>query len=286
MLRGLARVSLPWLLLVTAVTPGFSWWDKGHILITEMASERLPGDLPAFLAERKASLCYFSTSPDNWRQGGDALRLAEAPNHFLDIESIPELACTIYQFPDRYSAILAFWARGDSVQNVGLLPYQILECYERLVVEFRRYRAAKGDTMGCEDAVIASAGLMAHYVGDVTQPLHTTIHYNGRRDDEGRVVSQKGIHARFEGRFVQDYISREDCLRYVGQVRVSPDPKAEVTAAIMDSHRLVDEVYRLDREGKLAGPDEEAISFVARQLGEGARLLGTLWATAWAESGR
>ena len=185
-----------WMIFVLTASPASSWWDKGHRLITEIAVTKLPADVPSFLKEQKATLAYLSTEPDNWRKYGDAVRIAEGPNHYIDLEAISPQVETIKPLPDRYSALLSYWTKGDSAQHVGLLPYQILEYYQRLKGEFKRYREGTVDRHAVEVAVVAYAGLMSHYVGDVSQPLHTTIHFNGRVNERREVIAQKGIHAK------------------------------------------------------------------------------------------
>jgi hypothetical protein len=247
---------------------------------------KLPSDAPAFLKEQKALLTYTSTEPDNWRKYGNILRQAERPNHYLDLEEIDGAAGTLLPLSDRHTAILSYWARGDSVQDVGLLPYSILEYYQLLRGEFKRYRQQGAERKVLEAAIAVYAGLMSHYVGDVSQPLHTTIHYDGRVNEKREVVSQKGIHARFEGPFVERYIRLEECLTFVDVPRVYADPSAEVVKAILASHHLVDTVYQLDAAGKLDHPDQETIEFVQRRIAAGAQLLVDLWYTAWVESGK
>ncbi|MBI4530615.1 MAG: hypothetical protein HY709_03750 [Candidatus Latescibacteria bacterium] len=275
-----------WLLLITTASPAFPWWDTGHVLIAEIALIQLPPDVPEFLKEQKATLTYMSTEPDNWRKYGDALRLAEGPNHYLDLETIDKHVEAVTPLSDRYSAIFSYQAKGDSVQHVGLLPYQILEYYQRLKGEFKRYRERTVDQKAIEAAIVVYAGLMSHYVGDVSQPLHTTIHFNGRVNERREVIAQKGIHSRFEGPFVERYIHVADCLKFVDAPRVCADPSAEVMKAILASHRLVDTVYQLDATGKLDQPDQETIEFVQRRIAAGAQLLVDLWYTAWVESGK
>lgn len=285
--RRMAKFTIyVWLILASATSPVLGWWDKGHILITEMAVAKLPADVPEFLKEQKATLAYLSTEPDNWRKYGDEVRIAEGPNHYIDLEAVNPDIEGIKLLSDRYSAILSYWARGDSVQHVGLLPYQILEYYQRLKGEFKRYREGTSDRKALEAAIVVYAGLMSHYVGDVSQPLHTTIHFNGRVNEKREVVTQKGIHAKFEGPFVEQYIRLEGCLKFIEAPCVYNDPLAGIIEGIFTSHRLVDEVYRFDTAGKLDHPDDATIEFVQRRIAAGAQLLADLWYTAWVESGK
>ena len=67
----------------------------------------------------------------------------------------------------------------------GFLPWAITENYEKLKSGFSSLKAFQ--THGGTPTEIANAqadiiyvmGVMGHYVGDGSQPLHTTVHFNG-----------------------------------------------------------------------------------------------------------
>src|SRR6202041_2342026 len=91
-------------------------------------------------------------------------------------------------------------------EHVGLQPYITMEVYGRLKAAFREYRqrqAAHQPTRAVEQAIIFYAGWLGHYVGDGSQPLHTTIQYNGwvGPNPNGYTTEHK-IHWQFEGPFV------------------------------------------------------------------------------------
>ena len=52
--------------------------------------------------------------------------------------------------------------------------------------------------------VLRDLGVWAHYIGDASQPLHVTVHYNGWGDypNPDGFVAQPGLHAKFESDFV------------------------------------------------------------------------------------
>lgn len=48
-------------------------------------------------------------------------------------------------------------------------------------------------------------GVMGHYVGDLTQPLHTTKNYNGWvGENPAGYTTSKGFHAWIDGGFLQN----------------------------------------------------------------------------------
>ena len=73
-------------------------------------------------------------------------------------------------------------AAGQHPDKIGLQPWEANEIWERLKAALREYRdesAAHQDTRFSEQAALFYAGWLGHYVGDGSQPLHTTDKYNG-----------------------------------------------------------------------------------------------------------
>ena len=67
-------------------------------------------------------------------------------------------------------------------------------------------------------------GVWAHFVGDASQPMHVTVHYNGWGDGpnpEG-FVTTAGLHAKFEtGIFV-------DCVGHISEAGVAARMRAHL----------------------------------------------------------
>ena len=77
-----------------------------------------------------------------------------------------------------------------------MLPYAIMENYDRLSCAFYDYRA-DNDNPANRAKCIVYAGILSHFTGDCVMPLHTTRDYDGRPDKDGNWL-QKGIHARID----------------------------------------------------------------------------------------
>ena len=73
-----------------------------------------------------------------------------------------------------------------------------MEVYGRLKAAFREYRQrlrAHQPTQAVQQAIIFYAGWLGHYVADGSQPLHTTIQYNGWvGPNPNGYTTQHGIH--------------------------------------------------------------------------------------------
>ncbi|MFH1008855.1 MAG: hypothetical protein V1800_15375 [Candidatus Latescibacterota bacterium] len=258
-----------------------AWWETGHRMATSCAVDAMPEDMPAFFREQKEILEYLSGEGDRWRRYGPTLRASERPNHFMDLEMIDQDVTRITFPPDRYQALKSYFEQGDEIP--GLLFYQIIEYTERLRGSFGAYRKDPGDA-GIRHAIISYAGILAHYAADLAQPLHLTIHYNGRVNKAGKVVSNKGIHERFEGNMVDRCVTVGDCRTFMRAPMVLDDLPEVLKKAMLDSHALVDEVFRLDDAGKFGTPDAASKALVRARLAFGAQLLSDLWLTAWVTS--
>jgi hypothetical protein len=61
--------------------------------VNRVAAEKLPPDMPPFLRNAAAELAYLGPEPDRWREDpGPALRSAQEPDHYIDLERIEWLA--------------------------------------------------------------------------------------------------------------------------------------------------------------------------------------------------
>ncbi len=200
------------LVCVTTIAP--AWWVKGHGLIAEAATARLPDDMPAFFRAAGKQLCYLAGDPDRWKNPETkVLRAAESPDHYIDLEDYEN-----QELPaDRFKAAALLAKLHRSPERAGLLPYALMEHCERLSVAFRDYREVREqetrlEAEGNESAMkelasrrqtiemkcIVYAGVLAHYTGDAAMPLHTTRNYDGRKQPDG-TIAHKGIHAKIDG---------------------------------------------------------------------------------------
>src|SRR5262245_14325157 len=189
---------------------GFAWGDVGHRITGEVAAISLPPSAPAFFRSAARQLAYLNPEPDRWRDRAErtidaALDGATAPDHFIDMEMVkaPVLAAAL-RAPDRYAYLDTL--RGAQVNGVvmGLLPFRIVELTQQLREDFRQWRAAPDSLKPWIEArVIDDAGILGHYVADGSNPLHTTIYYNGwKGTNPNGYATDTRMHSRFESGYV------------------------------------------------------------------------------------
>ena len=181
-------------------------------------------------------------------------------------------------------------------RDAGFLPFRIVELYQRVVTEWRMWRAETDpERRGWIEArIINDAGLLGHYVTDGSQPHHTTIHFNGWSPgaaNPGAYTEDRRFHARFERDFVEAHVTQPDVSQPVERRpgSVAGTARAAVLDYLSASHATVDALYRLDKDVGF-DPDgplhPEARDFAADRLAAGASMLAVLWHSAWDESTR
>jgi hypothetical protein len=278
---------------------GFAWGNDGHRLINRLAASGLPADVPAFLHSSAAieEIEYLGPEPDRWRSRGEPeLSAAQAPEHFLDLE----LADALGPLPrNRLDFEASVFAHGQRPEKIGLQPWETLEVWQRLKAALREYRhlsaaapANPKDLASVEQAAIFYAGWLGHYVGDGSQPLHTTINYDGwaLKDNPKGFTTAHGIHSRFETAFVSANLP---AIAADAQKKMT-EPKA-TSGGIFDSYvaylrhtaTMIDDVYTFDKADAFTGSGSaESRAFTASRIAAGASELRDLIYTAWLESAK
>ncbi len=264
------------ILALTLAPPARAWDSRTHRLITRLAMDALPAGSPrATLVANETALLDASVAPD------EVLRplygKAEGMKHYIDLE---------YYGADPFAALnpdLGVMEREYGIRTLersGTLPWTIEATAGELGAAWR-----SGD---CAHA-IQLAGYLAHYVGDATQPLHSTKHFDGYAED-------RGVHARFER--AADYnVWRIE--RMAGpDVRLEPiaSPWDAAIAELRASHPLVDSVIAADRAARAETGSRRGAYFdrvlmaqelpmVERQVALAAATLGSIWMYEWKRAG-
>jgi hypothetical protein len=261
-------------------------------MINRLAASALPADVPAFLRSDSAiaEIEYLGPEPDRWRSPAEPeLVSAQAPEHFIDFEDADVLGNLPHK---RFDFLALAYAAHKDPAKIGLQPWEATEVWERLKAALREYRAlsaAGKDTHPVEQAIIFYAGWLGHYVGDGSQPLHTTIQYNGwvGANPNGYTTEHK-IHWQFEGPFVGANITSADVAPKMTPVAaIQGDFFTEYVKYLRHSQTYVEKVYQLEKAGGFVGKgSDESRDFTADRLAAGASMLRDLIYTAWLESAK
>ncbi len=288
-----------------------AWGNTGHRLIGVAAMRALPGDLPAFLRTpgAVADVGELAREPDRWKGGGQPHDRERDTAHFVDMDDsghvIAAAGPSIDALPrlkSEYDAALT--QAGLSVNDAGYLPYAIMDGYQQLARDFAYWRvltAAEAretdlerrawyrvDRERREALLLRDIGVLAHYVGDGSQPHHTTIHYNGwdrnTPNPEGFTTSRQ-THGLFEGEFTHR-VARLDAVEAARSAprRDGSDLRARTAAYLKTTLARVLPFYRLEKAGGFQDADPRGATFVTERLGAGAAELRDLITLAWRES--
>jgi len=293
-----ARFSVPALTvlgmvwLIAQPTTADAWGNGGHRLVNKLAAATLPASVPAFLRSDAAvnEIEYLGPEPDRWRSPAEPeLSKAQAPEHFIDLEPADALGPLPRNRMDFEAKV---FAAGDRPEKIGLQPWETNEVWQRLRAALREYRALQAagkDTRGVEAMALFYAGWLGHYVGDGSQPLHTTIQYNGwvGPNPNGYTTGHQ-IHWQFEGPFVDANLHEADVRPKMTELRViDGDLFDAYVAYLRQSKTYVERVYQLEKAGGFQGAGTaESREFTAERLAAGASMLRDMIYTAWLESAK
>ncbi len=280
------------------VQQGFGWGREGHMLINRLAVEALPRDVPEFLRSAAAqdAIEYYGPEPDRWRSPTEPeLNVAAAPEHFLDMEWADLVGTPLPRRRYDFVRALAYAQTAHpelplTPEKVGLQPYATDEGYERLKAAMREYRtlsAQHKDVQPVEGEILYLAGILGHYIADGSQPLHTSVQYNGWTGANPHgYTTLHTIHSQFETTFVKASVRPSDVRRLVPQAPVVIDDVfTQYVQYLRKSNSLVDETYLLEKSGGFEGTgDAQSRAFVDERLAAGVTELRDVIYTAWIKS--
>ena len=198
---------------------------------------------------------------------------------------------------------------GTTPYRVGYVPYTIMDGFERARMDFAYWRAdaymaqhaatAAGRARFAsaralrQELVLRDVGDWGHFVGDGSQPLHITIHYNGwGRYANPHGYTRKHIHAYFESTFVDRYATAAgvaaripvDRLDAPGHLLSQSEIASMVGAYLQGTAGEVQPLYQLYGSGDFQRGSTRAVAFTDTQLARGATMFRNLIALAWQNS--
>ena len=310
-------LALSAILPLGVVAPAASAWDAiGHRAITWLALDGLDPAMPGFLKEKNNvhAIGWEAAEPDRWRNIKQPVYLAHenGPDHYLDVEDLGRFGLTLETVPALRMKFIAVMAvqrhehpRGpdDNLEPYnakldpsgqqewpGFVLHAMVEHHAKLVSTFKTYRTlekltdpARGPQVEMTKAnIMVEMGVLAHFVGDTAQPLHTTKHHHGWVGDNPKGYTvDRGFHAYIDGGVLNlhklDYHSLKPGQTYT--TKVEADAWDDVVAHLKRSNDKVVELYELQKSGDLQKDAGKA--FIIERLHDGAAMLSALYNHAW-----
>ena len=282
------RVPIAILLIVFIPVSVSAWGEKGHLMINQLAMDVAAPKLPEFMNAAREQIIYNGFEPDRWRREEQTpMNNAQEVDHFFDSEKWGAIS-TIPS--DRYLFLQQLVERKGDLK-IGYVPYAIIENYGRLVNAFRFWRNAKtpGDRQSASANAIYVAGVLGHYVGDASQPMHLTIHHHGWAatvSNPKRFTRDTGIHSRYEAAYVNTAIDANTVRRTVRSPQRLANVWDSIKQYLSQTFLEVVPLYELERAGEFNAdrPRAKGTDFISAELARAGTMLAALWYTAWLES--
>lgn len=271
-------------LALSVLAPAHAWWTNGHSLIAEAAVRSLPDDVPASFRSGAALVAHCAQDPDVTKNNATPVNKdREEPDHYIDWELLQNKPLPA----NRYDFVLQCAEQKQDPRKVGLLPYSVAEWTERLAVGFAEYRkwpANPSIPIKCQ----VYAGILAHYTGDLCQPLHVTIDHDGRAKPDGS-SPRSGIHAGMDS-LVEKLGLKVDDLARDQKIEAVDALMPAILAEIQQSRGQIDRTYALEaslppRNGAWT-PSPEVARFGTERGREATRFTAAMILTAWRKSAR
>lgn len=268
----------------------------------------------------------MAQQPDRWRSVKvPQLTHLNNPDHYIDIDDLPQLGMTLRTMPqlrhEYVKQIALARAKPDFAgppineskdlaktdEYPGFLPIATLETYGKLVGAFKTLRSlelmqkqpASADAKADERTKARAAqieaqkwnarthiGQLSHFVGDTSQPLHTTKHHHGWiGENPNNYTTDRGIHSYIDGDIIRhhaitdaDLAAKADFSRDLNR----DDLWSETLSAIERSFAEVEPLYAMHKSGELQQPKGK--EFIIERLADSAGQLSALIETAWMEA--
>lgn len=293
--------------VAAAPAPALSWGGTGHRIIGEAAMRALPDEAPAFLRTVRAAreVGELSREPDRSKGSGRVHDHDRDAGHFVDLDDEGKLLGGPPMLPlptTRADYETALRAHALDQWKAGYLPYSIVDRWQQLVTDLAYWRVLMAaevnpawkanrawfhtDRVRREALVLKGIGELSHFVGDGSQPLHVSVHYNGWGDyPNPQGYSTARLHGPFESDLVRDTVSAAGVETQVAPLRLRDAPiEQRVTDYLTDTQKLVIPFYELEKAGGLKPGDPRGTEFATRQIAVGASELRDLVMEAWRAS--
>ena len=292
-----------------APAPAAAWGHTGHRMVSRLGLLALPDDVPAFLRDPLAAEWIATLGPelDVSKGSGEAHDKELDPGHFVDLDDAGRVMGILPVDalpPTREAYDTALRAGGQTQYSAGYLPYSLLIGWQQLRKDFASWRADRAALRLAESEedraffrrhleeretlLLRDLGVWSHYVGDASQPMHVSIHFNGWGDHPNPqgFTTAKTTHANFEGEFVR---ARVDPARVAAAIPPTVECgcgiEQRITAILTASLAELEPFYRLEASGAFAGAGTPAgEAFAVARIAAGSAALRDLVVEAWRAS--
>ena len=304
--RGMKRLAAILAVAVVLAAPDvlFAWGSTGHRMIGEAAIRFLPEEMPAFLrtAQAAADVGELSREPDRLKGSGRLHDADRDPGHFVDLSDDGRVLGGPPMLPlaaTRADYETQLRAAGVDEWKAGYLPYSIIDRWQQLATDFAYWRVLNAavanpawdahhdwfvrDKARREALILKDIGELSHFVGDGSQPLHVTVHFNGWGDyPNPKGYSNAKLHGPFEGDLVKATVRPEAVAGKMTPLHVCDcSIEQEVGDYLTATGAYVIPFYEMENAGGMAPGDPRGTAFAEDRMAAGASKLRDLIVEAW-----
>jgi hypothetical protein len=270
-----------------------AWGTWGHQRVNRAAVLALPASMRTFFYNHIDFVVTEAVIPDSRKYVLNDK--PEGPRHYVDLENygedlnaIPRASADAYA---KYDAAL--------LDKEGRLPWYVQDLLGKLTAAMKKQH---------KDEILFVAADLGHYIGDATQPLHTSANHDGQK------TGQKGVHAFYESQLVEQFGSTYNFK--LAEPKLIEDPAAEIWRVVLQSHAAADTLLAVEKKLAAATPADQVIEasngqprknifnssyrtqtytaayhqalnrMVERQLRTAAQTTANFWYTAWVNAGK
>jgi hypothetical protein len=285
----------------------FAWGGSGHRMIGVAAMQALPAELPAFVRTPAAvtAVGELSREPDRSRGAGKLHDADRDPGHFVDGDDAAKVAgvVSLAALPaTREEYDTALRGAGTDSWKQGYLPYSIIADWQQLVLDFAYWRVDDAGVRFTQDAghrtwlqadrarreqqILIDIGLLSHFVGDGSMPLHASMHYNGWGSyPNPNNYTQDRVHSPWEGAYVRQFVTPAGVSAGMRPFTDCNCPMEQrVGAYLTDDTNAVVPFYELQKAGAFQPGVAKGVAFTTARVAAGAAELRDEIVLAWRAS--
>lgn len=292
-----------------AASHALAWGSSGHRMIGRAAIESLPPELPPFLRTQASATAVgeLSREPDRSRDSGRTHDADRDPGHFVDADDQGRIAgalllAALPATRDDYEKALR--AAGASSWSIGYLPYSIIADWQQVRKDFAYWRVdeagarftsdpahrawLEADRDRREQQILFDIGLLSHFVGDGSMPLHVSIHFNGwGAFPNPNGYTEERVHVPWEGAFVRQVVTYAAVKARLPPFRDCGCPiEQRVGAYLASDLATVIPFYELEKAGAFSPGAAKGVDFTTERVAAGAAELRDEIVLAWRQSGK
>lgn len=250
----------------------YAWGPAAHRLVNTWAIATLPPPVRPFFEANRSFLTEHANDPDEWIKKDPY----ERTHHYIYLDKyglFPYLG-----LPYSYKLATAKYG-GKRVSANGTLPWRIGEYSLRLTndLQAQNWDAAKLDAV-----------VLAHFVSDAHDPLHTTQNFDGQLTD------QAGLSVRFGSSLIDRYANF--LMLHPEEATKIDDPTTYAFQMALEANTWVDRILWADwraRAGLSDYTDEyfdrfytQLGSMTTQEINAAVHDAGSYWYTAWLNAGQ